>query len=1216
MADSIETLKELALLIRNATKTGENTAERVGRTLVGIIDYLNNEDITDFVTLDSEQEIIGLKHFAAGLSVGPGKHKLYEKDGVVYFEGDLAVTGGITQYATDGVSIPSIWEGIPFDNKTIWLNPETKKVEVIGGTGGDFDASAMWAVLAGSTNEQINKSHLTTALSEYATTESVSTLQSEITKKWTQDDAKIKNWDTAFGWGDHASAGYAHLAGEETFTGLKHFTKNITVGAGKKSIYEKDGVVYIDADVAVKGGLTQYATDGIGVSTIMDGVTADEVTITKGSDNVLRIKNAGSGSSFDKAAMWAALAAATNEQINKSHLNTALTGYATEDWVTEKNYAVKATTLAEYGITDAYTKTETDNKYLLKTSYTAADVLAKLKTVDGVDSGLDADLLDGTHKSGLFTALTSTSATNISITVGGTTKSITDLYANSAAKLETARTIWGQSFDGTKNISGALTSVTDITGTGTFTGANIKATSSVYVNGIRLYKSADNTLKIEGNLLVTGGITQYSTEESGGGSGGGGIDAELLWEILGGSGTQQINKSHLTDALKGYLTSVSLSTISDLHNSWDALLKAAPSGYVTRWPSISEVTNKQSLVVKLNSGTTEGTNMFTYNATAAKSINITPSAIGAAASSHNHSWSNITSGKPNSLSGYGITDAYTKTEADNKYLLKTSYTAADILAKLKTVDGTGSGLDADLLNGYRRLYSCSSGNKPYYRILTLTVTAGYVNNPVTFQISGRSSSETCFISIKFANASDKDPAIAAFYYFGDNRYGRYLRLYKTAASTWELWMKAQEEGYDGCDIYNLKPTSGISLVINSAGSDSLPTSSTYRDCAIGYVYASLKGNADTATKLQTPRTLWGRSFDGTQNVSGNLDGVGNITGGSSIDIISTNNGDIRLKRNNTTTSSVVLIANSFKPFEDANNQIDLGNSTSKWRDLHIGRTAYINQITSSFASGTWINSLKNAVINCNQSSFGAWINGKTKNGRIAIATYPSNGDLLYFGYAAQSKIDAGTDNSYTKQMTWNGATGELYTSGNIKAGADLYINGIRLHKSQDGVIKLEGSLAVTGGITQYAVDSVDIPTIMDGVVVDGTTIVKENGKLVVKNAGGGEAGSVAWGNITGKPSVFATNIGSISDLHSSWGAVLKAQKPNYLTAVSIATISDLNNSWDALLKAAPSSYVTRWPSISEVTGKQNLVIQFNGGTTEGTNKFTYNGTTAKLLVLH
>ncbi len=39
---------------------------------------------------------------------------------------------------------------------------------------------------------------------------------------------------------------------------------------------------------------------------------------------------------------------------------------------------------------------------------------------------------------------------------------------------------------------------------------------------------------------------------------------------------------------------------------------------------------------------------------------------------------------------------------------------------------------------------------------------------------------------------------------------------------------------------------------------------------------SLIGNADTATKLKTARTIWGRSFDGTANISGSLENVGNI----------------------------------------------------------------------------------------------------------------------------------------------------------------------------------------------------------------------------------------------------------------------------------------------------------------------------------------------------
>jgi hypothetical protein len=34
------------------------------------------------------------------------------------------------------------------------------------------------------------------------------TVTTSIGTKWTQDNTKISNWDTAYGWGDHASAGY------------------------------------------------------------------------------------------------------------------------------------------------------------------------------------------------------------------------------------------------------------------------------------------------------------------------------------------------------------------------------------------------------------------------------------------------------------------------------------------------------------------------------------------------------------------------------------------------------------------------------------------------------------------------------------------------------------------------------------------------------------------------------------------------------------------------------------------------------------------------------------------------------------------------------------------------------------------------------------------------------------------------------------------------
>lgn len=63
-------------------------------------------------------------------------------------------------------------------------------------------------------------------------------------------------------------------------------------------------------------------------------------------------------------------------------------------------------------------------------NYSANDILEKLKTVDGSGSGLDADLLDGKQPS--------------------------ELNVSSATKLQTTRTIWGQLFDGSSDITGDL----------------------------------------------------------------------------------------------------------------------------------------------------------------------------------------------------------------------------------------------------------------------------------------------------------------------------------------------------------------------------------------------------------------------------------------------------------------------------------------------------------------------------------------------------------------------------------------------------------------------------------------------------------------------------------------------------------------------------------------------------------------------------------------
>lgn len=99
---------------------------------------------------------------------------------------------------------------------------------------------------------------------------------------------------------------------------------------------------------------------------------------------------------------------------------------------------------------------------------------------DGSGSGLDADLLDGNHLADIL-------ASNVA----------------SASRLQTARTIWGHSFDGTGNVSGTLSDVEHIrmsggiisggTSQGAYIGHTGAGLGSTYTGGL-LYAYGNNPL--------------------------------------------------------------------------------------------------------------------------------------------------------------------------------------------------------------------------------------------------------------------------------------------------------------------------------------------------------------------------------------------------------------------------------------------------------------------------------------------------------------------------------------------------------------------------------------------------------------------------------------------------------------------------------------------------------------------------------------------------
>lgn len=131
----------------------------------------------------------------------------------------------------------------------------------------------------------------------------------------------------------------------------------------------------------------------------------------------------------------------------------------------------------------------------------------------------------------------------------------TDGSAKSALKLTTARTLWGQPFDGTANVSGSISDATTITASGIINangGIQIPSGRTLQIgNAILSWDSENNAIRITTGFYSDTFISALGVGSSGGG---GGIDMEQVWEALAASTNEQINATHLTTALTGYAT--------------------------------------------------------------------------------------------------------------------------------------------------------------------------------------------------------------------------------------------------------------------------------------------------------------------------------------------------------------------------------------------------------------------------------------------------------------------------------------------------------------------------------------------------------------------------------------------------------------------------------------------------------------------------------------
>lgn len=157
--------------------------------------------------------------------------------------------------------------------------------------GEDVDTTInKWKELEAFLSNMTESDNLATILSNKAETSALESLSKVVDTKWTQDDARILNWDTAFGWGDHSKVGYAlktyvdttfiGIMGDYDIEGIKNFVGSLQVN-GCPIVYDATNKYWkFEGDMLVTGGLATFSSDvDFTPSSVMDALLLDETTI-------------------------------------------------------------------------------------------------------------------------------------------------------------------------------------------------------------------------------------------------------------------------------------------------------------------------------------------------------------------------------------------------------------------------------------------------------------------------------------------------------------------------------------------------------------------------------------------------------------------------------------------------------------------------------------------------------------------------------------------------------------------------------------------------------------------------------------------------------------------------------------------------------------------------------------------------------------------------
>ena len=210
------------------------------------------------------------------------------------------------------------------------------------------------------------------------------------------------------------------------------------------------------------------------------------------------------------------------------------------------------------------------------------------------------------------------------------------------------------------------------------------------------------------------------------------------------------------------------------------------------------------------------------------------------------------------INGTEITQVNNADKVDNRHAISTTPNTGIIY---KAAIYTSS----SLTSYWVRLASIPSISQNSEFIATIHVQSGH-SNP------GRSAILLVYLRGSASSFTSKSFKIYCNSNYDPNRFRLY---YKDSDKTSEIWYQTTGQ-WDGIITTVISQSSegslyeGLTLYSGSITAVQTPSMSTYLSAQVSTITDNILGNAATATKLQTARSIWGHSFNGTADINGTI----------------------------------------------------------------------------------------------------------------------------------------------------------------------------------------------------------------------------------------------------------------------------------------------------------------------------------------------------------